>query len=74
MVARALRSKTSEHVLEDLQDIYLDVGLPNVIQNEQRKEFTSKVSQVCSLLSIVLFLTCSLDIPGFPPKAENRQP
>ena len=46
MVARALTSKTSEEVLEKLQDIYLNVGLPNVIQHDQGKEFTSKVSSI----------------------------
>ena len=29
VVARGLKSKTSEEVLENLQDIYLDVGLPS---------------------------------------------
>ena len=43
VVARALKSKTSEEILENLKDIYLDVGLPNVIQHDQGKEFTSKV-------------------------------
>ena len=44
VVARPLKSKTSEEVIQNLTDIYLDVGLPHVIQHDQGKEFTSNVS------------------------------
>ena len=43
VVARALKSKTSKEVIDNLKDIYLDVGLPNIIQHDQGREFTSKV-------------------------------
>ena len=45
VVARALKSKTSEEVIENLKYIYLDVGLPNIIQHDQGREFTSKVGR-----------------------------
>ena len=44
VMARALKTKTSEEVIDQLHDIYLDVGLPSVIQHNQGKEFTINVS------------------------------
>ena len=44
VVARPLKSKTSEEVVGNLQDIYLEMVLPNIIQHDQGKEFTSGVS------------------------------
>ena len=44
VVARPLKSKTSEEVVRNLQDIFLEMGLPNIIQHDQGKEFTSGVS------------------------------
>ena len=44
-MARALKTKTSEEVIDQLHDIYLDVGLPSVIQHDQRTEFTSNWGQ-----------------------------
>ena len=43
VVARALKSKTTDEVIRELQDIYLELGLPDIIQHDQGKEFTSKV-------------------------------
>ena len=44
VVVRPLKSKTSSDVIENLKDIYLDIGLPDIIQHDQGKEFTSNVS------------------------------
>ena len=49
VVTRPLKSKTSEEVVNNLKDIYLDVGLPNIIQHDQGKEFTSSVSNLDSI-------------------------
>ena len=43
VVARALKRKTTDEVIRELQDIYLELGLPDIIQHDQGKEFTSKV-------------------------------
>ena len=43
VVVRPLRSKTTDEVIENLKDIYLDVGVPDIIQHDQGKEFTSNV-------------------------------
>ena len=40
VVVRPLKSKTTDEVIEN---IYLDVGVPDVIQHDQDKEFTSNV-------------------------------
>ena len=42
VVARALKNKTTNEVLGQLEDIYFELGLPDIIQQEQGKEFTSK--------------------------------
>ena len=41
--ARPLKSKTTKEVIENLTDIYIQVGLPDIIQHDQGGEFTSKV-------------------------------
>ena len=43
VLARPLRSKTSEEVIRSLESIYLEVGLPDIIQHDKGGEFTSKV-------------------------------
>ena len=43
VVARPLKSKTTSEVIAQLEDIYLELGLPDIIQHDQGKEFTSKV-------------------------------
>ena len=43
VVARPLRTKTTNEVIEQLEDIYLEFRLPDIIQHDQGKEFTSKV-------------------------------
>ena len=35
VAVRPLKSKTSEEVIQDLKDIYLDIGLPDIIQHDQ---------------------------------------
>ena len=52
VIARPLKTKTSQKIIHQLQDIYLDVGIPKIIQHDQGKEFTSKVR------SVTLFLSC----------------
>lgn len=47
VVARPLRTKTTSEVISQLEDIYLELGLPDIIQHDQGKEFTSKVSTIC---------------------------
>ena len=44
VVVRPLKSKTPEEAIQNLEDIYLDMGLPDIIQHDQGKEFTSNVS------------------------------
>ena len=43
VMARPLKMNTSEEVISPLQDIYLEVGVPKIIQHDQGKEFTSNV-------------------------------
>ena len=43
VVVRPLKTKTSEEVIQNLKDVYLDMGLPDIIF-DQGKEFTSNVS------------------------------
>ena len=43
VLARPLKSKTTKEVIENLTDIYIQVGLPDIIQHDQGGEFTSKV-------------------------------
>ena len=43
VLARRLKSKTTKEVIENLTDIYIQVGLPDIIQHDQIGEFTSKV-------------------------------
>ena len=44
VAVRPLKTKTTTEVIENLQDIYLETGLPDIIQHDQGKEFTSGVS------------------------------
>ena len=44
VVVRPLKTKSSEEVIQNLKDVYLDMGLPDIIQHDQGKEFTSNVS------------------------------
>ena len=44
VVVRPLKTKTSEEAIQNLKDVYLDMGLPDIIQHDQGKEFTSNVS------------------------------
>ena len=55
VVIRPLKSKTSDEVIENLKDIYLDIGLPDVIQHDQGKEFTSKVRIINFPVIFLLF-------------------
>ena len=41
--ARPLLTKTSKEVLNQLEDIYFEVGVPKVIQHDQEPEFRSQV-------------------------------
>ena len=43
VVVRPLKSKTTDKVIENLKDINLDAGFPDIIQHYQGKEFTSTV-------------------------------
>ena len=52
VVARPLKGKTTDEVIRQLQDIYLELGLPDIIQHDQGKEFTSKV--VCLICILIL--------------------
>ena len=49
IVARALKTKTTREVLDNLQDIYLTFGVPQMIQHDQGPEFTSKVYHLIGL-------------------------
>ena len=49
VVVRPLKTKTSEEVIKNLKDVYLDMGLPDIIQHDQGKEFTSNV--ICCMWS-----------------------
>ena len=44
VAVRPLKTKTTTEVIENLQDIYLETGLPDIIQHDQGKGFTSGVS------------------------------
>ena len=44
VAARPLLLKTSRAVIDALSQIYLIYGVPRIIQHDQGKEFTSKVS------------------------------
>ena len=44
VAVRPLKSKTSEEVIKNLKNIYLDMGLPDIIQHDQGREFTSNMS------------------------------
>ena len=46
VAVRPLKTKTSQEVIQNLKDIYLDMGLPDIIQHDQGKEFTSNVSSI----------------------------
>ena len=46
VAVRPLKTKTSQEVIQNLKDIYLDMGLPYIIQHDQGKEFTSNVSSI----------------------------
>ena len=70
MLARPLKTKTSEEVIQQLKDIYLEVDLPKVIQHDQGKEFTSNVSTITiKIFRIYLRIVCHssmyVDLPRF---------
>ena len=44
VIARPLRSKRSRDVIDQLRNIYLTLGTPEIIQHDQGPEFRSKVS------------------------------
>ena len=44
VVARPLFTKTTQSVIDVLTEIYLIFGFPAIIQHDQGREFTSKVS------------------------------
>ena len=46
VVVRPLKTKTSQEVIQNLKDIYFDMGLADIIQHDQGKEFTSSVSSI----------------------------
>ena len=46
VVVRPLKSKTTNEVIENLKDFYLDVGVPDIIQHDQGKELT--INQRCN--------------------------
>ena len=54
VVARTLKTKCSEEVVRNHNDIYLVMGLPNIIQHDQGKEFTSGVRYIILLFNNVL--------------------
>ena len=54
VVARALKSKTSNEVIDQLQDIYLELGLPDIIQHDQGPEFTKTKVMILVLLTVNL--------------------
>ena len=43
VMARPLKSKSTEKVISLLQDVYLQVGLLDISQHDKGGEFTSKV-------------------------------
>ena len=45
ILARPLFDRTTDSVIAALQDIYLEVGVPDIIQHDQGKEFSSKAFQ-----------------------------
>ena len=68
VLARPLKTKTSEEVITALQDIYLEVGVPKIVQHDQGKEFTSNVMVVFTLYYIYRIKTCCfLDISRIQP-------
>ena len=46
VVVRPLKRKTSEEVIQNLQEIYVTMGLPEIIQHDKGPEFTSSVSDI----------------------------
>ena len=42
VLARPLLDRTTDSVIVALQDIYLEVGVPEIIQHDQGKEFSSR--------------------------------
>ena len=42
VAVRPLKSKTSEEVIKNLKNIYLDMGLPDIIQHDQGREGVHK--------------------------------
>ena len=44
VIARPLKSKRSRDVIDQLRNIYLTLGTPEIIQHDQGPEFKSKVS------------------------------
>ena len=51
VVARALKTKTTREVLDNLQEIHLTFGVLQIIQHDQGPEFTSKVYHLIGLPS-----------------------
>ena len=49
-ITRPLKTKTSREILVCLQDIYLSIGVPKILQHDKGTEFSSKVipMQFCS--------------------------
>ena len=47
VAARPLLTKTTQSVIDALTQIYLTFGVPAIIQHDQGREFTSKVSKYC---------------------------
>ncbi|KAI6658301.1 hypothetical protein LOD99_15570 [Oopsacas minuta] len=45
VVVRPLKRKTSEEVIQNLQDIYATMGLPDIIQHDKGPAFTSSLFQ-----------------------------
>ena len=52
VMGRAVKTKTTSEVTGQLEDIYLDLGLPDIIQHNQSREFAYKV-----ILSVVVILS-----------------
>ena len=57
VIARPLKTKTSREILDCLQDIYLSLGVPKILQHDQGTEFSSKVYS-----NAVLFLDMTSQI------------
>ena len=79
VAARPLRPKTTNEVIRQLEDIYLDMGLPDIIQHDQGKEFTSKVFSFSRLyqflqLRLVIVVKIFLGISGVHSEIRYSEP